>query len=206
MTEPATARARKPRGQGASRRGEILAAAKHLFAQEGVAHVTMRRIAAAVGVSPTALYMHFADKDAILIAIAQDTFSELVDQLQDSASCHHTPLDRLRAGLRTYVEFGLARPDEYRLTLLTRFAPEGAMRKFKPQVADQSYAILRGSVVEMMSAGIFRPGNADRTAELIWATMHGITSLLLDKPDHVCTPKGELVDFAIDTLIAGLLA
>ena len=61
-----TTRIRKPRGQGASRRGEILSAAKHLFAEEGVAHVTMRRIGAAVGVSPTPHYNHLADKDAVL--------------------------------------------------------------------------------------------------------------------------------------------
>lgn len=74
ITESVAVRTRKPRGQGASRRGEILDAAKRLFTEEGYAQATMRRIAAEVGVSPTALYLHFADKEAILRAIAEDFF------------------------------------------------------------------------------------------------------------------------------------
>lgn len=206
MSDLLTARCRKPRGQGASRRGEILAAAKHLFAQEGVEHVTMRRIGAAVGVSPTALYLHFADKEALLYAIAQDTFSDLVDRLQESFDPQAPLLECLRAGLRAYVAFGLERPDEYRLTLMTRFLPRRADRAFSLPVADQSFAILEGSVIELMQAGVFRAGNADQVAELIWATMHGVTSLLLDKPDHLCTPATVLIDLAIDTLVAGLIA
>ncbi len=206
VTDLLAARCRKPRGQGASRRAEILDAAKRLFADEGVAHVTMRRIAAAVGVSPTALYMHFTDKDAILLAIAQDTFSDLVERLQAAPEPNAPPLDRLRAGLRAYAAFGLARPDEYRLTLMTRFLPPRAEKSRVLPVADQSFAILQGTVIDLMRAGQFRPGNADQVAELIWATMHGVTALLLDKPDHLCTAPATLIDFAIDTLIAGLTA
>src|SRR5271165_2093728 len=100
MSEPCAARTRKPRGQGASRRGEILDAAKRLFIEEGFAHATMRRIAGEVGVSPTAIYLHFADKDAILRAIAEDFFSELLVVLQNNRASNEQPLACLRAGLR----------------------------------------------------------------------------------------------------------
>ena len=73
-----TARTRKPRGQGASRRGEILASAKRLFLQDGIQHATIRRIAADVGVSSTALYVYFPDKTAILDAIAEGMFEALL--------------------------------------------------------------------------------------------------------------------------------
>ena len=78
LTQTTILRTRKPRGQGASRRAEILAAAKALFVADGVEHVTMRRIAAAVGVSATALYVYFPDKDAILRAIAAESFIALI--------------------------------------------------------------------------------------------------------------------------------
>ena len=77
-------RSRKPRGQGASRRAEILASATRLFLEEGVDHVTMRRIAQAVGVSPTALYVYFPDKAAIFLAIAETWFAELLEVLAAS--------------------------------------------------------------------------------------------------------------------------
>jgi AcrR family transcriptional regulator len=200
------ARLRKPRGQGASRRGEILAAAKHLFAEQGVDHVTMRRIGAVVGVSPTALYMHFADKDALLAAIAQDTFGELLDRLEASQSSDRSPLANFRAGLRAYIEFGLARPDEYRLTFMTRLFRDTGIKTCALEMADRSFAILQDRVTDLIAAGAFRAGPASLLAEAIWATLHGVTALLLDQADNLEAARGALIDTALDILEAGLVA
>ena len=207
MLNPANLKCRKPRGQGASRRGEILAAAKHLFAVEGVAHVTMRRIGAAVGVSPTALYMHFADKDAMLTAIAQDTFSELLDRLEHSQVPGLAPCAQFRIGLRAYIEFGLERPDEYRLTFMNRsLERQQAKVTDTLEMADRSFAILQDRVTELTHAGLFNaPGSATQTAEAIWAMLHGVTALLLDQADHLRTPRSELIDAALELLEAGLV-
>ncbi len=199
-------RTRKKRGEGASRRGEILGAAKHLFAEEGVAHVTMRRIGAAVGVSPTALYMHFADKDALLSAIAQDTFAELLDRLEKSQQADQTPRAGLRAGLRAYVAFGLERPDEYRLTFMSRvFRREGG-EACAVLMADHSFAILQDRVIELMRDGTFAQGNAASIAEAIWAMLHGVTALLLDQAENLESGKTDLVEAALDLLENGLVA
>src|SRR5690349_5302892 len=127
MDAPSAPRSeRKPRGQGQSRRGEILDAAKRLFLTEGYEHATIRKIAAAVGVSSAALYLYFPDKDSILQAIAEDTFDTLLGRLEQSQQRNGTDLDRFRAGLATYIAFGLAHPDEYRLTFLAKImAPSG---------------------------------------------------------------------------------
>ena len=199
------ARTRKPRGQGASRRGEILDAAKHLFADEGVDHVTMRRIGAAVGVSPTALYMHFSDKDALLAAIALDTFAEIVARLEQSRREMDTPLKRLRAGLRAYIDFGLARPDEYRLTFMTRLFRRSNIKTCALELADRSFHILEDGVRELMAAGVFRDGNATLLSEAIWATLHGVTALLLDQAENILAKQEALIEASLDLLIAGLL-
>ena len=201
-----TARIRKPRGQGASRRGEILDAAKHLFAGEGVAHVTMRRIGAAVGVSPTALYMHFADKDALLAAIAQDTFSELLHRLEQSSAVERTPLEKFRAGLRTYIAFGVARPDEYRLTFMTRLFSRSNAKTCALEMADRSFAILESMVAELVRQGVFRPGDPSELAEAVWAALHGTTALLLDQDENLHTSGERLVDASIGLIEHGLLA
>ncbi|MGI4819560.1 MAG: TetR/AcrR family transcriptional regulator, partial [Janthinobacterium lividum] len=57
---------RKPKGEGHERRGEILAAAERIFVEKGYEGATIRKIAEEVGLSSTALYMHFADKAEIL--------------------------------------------------------------------------------------------------------------------------------------------
>src|SRR3546814_19113330 len=74
-------RARKPRGQGHERVEEILAAAKALYAEGGYEFTTTRRIAGRVGVSQTALYTHFPDKDAILMAVCARAFDDLEARL-----------------------------------------------------------------------------------------------------------------------------
>ncbi len=204
--DPATLKSRKPRGQGALRRGEILAAAKHLFAEEGVAHVTMRRIGAAVGVSPTALYMHFADKDALLAAIAQDTFAELLDRLEHSQTPGMTPRAGFRAGLRAYIDFGLERPDEYRLTFMRGLFRRNEAKTDAVATADHSFAILQDRVIEMTRDGTFATAApAAQMAEAIWAMLHGVTSLLLDQPDNLESPANTLIDTSLDLLETGLI-
>jgi AcrR family transcriptional regulator len=204
MIEPCPVRTRKPRGQGASRRGEILDAAKRLFTEEGFAHATMRRIAAEVGVSPTAIYLHFADKDAILKAIAEDFFSELLVILRSTQHSDEPPLVRLRAGLRAYVSFGLERADEYRLTFNS--AKDNNLGKVceEVDVADVSFDVLVNAVTGLMDAGIFRAADPVLVGESLWTCMHGVTSAAIDLQQRLQRDLWTLVDFSIDTLLDGL--
>jgi AcrR family transcriptional regulator len=205
LSEAVIRRTRKPKGQGASRRGEILEAAKKLFLEEGYQHATMRRIAAAVGVSPTALYLHFADKDSILMAIAEDFFSELLVRLEQTKAGAGSPMARHRAGLRAYIEFGLDRPDEYRLTFQRRVlhaAPVGCA----PAPADRSFAILESAVADMVAAGVFRPIDPVLAAEVIWCTLHGVTSVLIDLPEQLQSGRDALIDTAVDMVAIGVMA
>ena len=77
---------RKRRGEGHTRRDEILIAAKDLFLREGYQATTIRRIAEVVGVSAPALYLYFKDKDAILIALCDQTFSSLIEVMEGMES------------------------------------------------------------------------------------------------------------------------
>ena len=197
-------RTRKPRGQGASRRGEILAAATRIFLEEGVAHATMRRIASAVGFSPTALYVYFPDKEAIVRAIAEATFAELLEALEASQRINAALPDRFRAGLRAYIEFGLSRPDAYRVTFLSPASRGQPNSCDNIQAADHSFAILQHGVDDMMAAGLFRPGPSEPAAEAIWACLHGITAMLLDQAEHIKTPHEQLIQQVIGMAIAGL--
>jgi AcrR family transcriptional regulator len=206
----ATKSDRKPRGQGASRRGEILDAAKRLFLTEGFERATIRKIAASVGVSSAALYLYFPDKDAILRAIAESTFETLLARLEDSQRQADTDLERFRAGLRAYVSFGEAHPDEYRLTFLAKMmASCGPGRPVDPcshvPAADRSFDILATSIEQLMQAGIFRRADPVLTAEAVWASLHGVTALLLDQREHLESEAEALVTAVIDMAVRGLV-
>ncbi len=197
-------RQRKPRGHGSERKAEILAAATRIFLQEGVAGATMRRIASEVGVSPTALYVYFPDKEAILEAIAQAWFFELLGVLQASQANQTSVEGAFRAGLRAYVEFGLARPDSYRLTFLSR--PDNRDGKLPcddiPE-ADYSFAVLQSGVEAMMQAGQFRPGDSTAIAETIWAALHGLTVIVIDQAEHLKTAPNRLIEQMLDMVVRG---
>jgi AcrR family transcriptional regulator len=206
---PATKSERKPRGQGASRRGEILDAAKRLFLTDGFERATIRKIAATVGVSSAALYLYFPDKDAILRAIAESTFETLLAALEESQRKADTDLERLRAGLRAYIAFGLAHPDEYRLTFLAKMmASSGPGRPADPcqtvPAADRSFDILVNGIEQLMHSGLFRPGNPILLAEAVWASIHGITALMLDQRDHLSSDLDQLATTVIDIAMRGL--
>ena len=206
IAEQPAARTRKPRGQGASRRGEILAAAKALFVRDGVEHVTMRRIASAVGVSATALYVYFPDKEAILQAIAADSFTTLIRSHEATQRPERGAAENLRAGLQNYVAFALAHPDEYRLIFL-RF---GRKEEFDPCAevpeADIGFGLLVRSVQAMIDEGQFPPKPAMLLSEAIWACLHGLVSLLLVHPDAVETDPAVLTELVVGTAISGLRA
>src|ERR1700733_14616926 len=96
-------RGRKRKGEGLQRRAEILDAAKQLFVEEGYAATTIRRIAAKLGVSSTALYVYFPDKDATLVEICDVTFAGLIAELDEVRRNATDPLDALARCLEQYI-------------------------------------------------------------------------------------------------------
>jgi AcrR family transcriptional regulator len=202
--EHTVVRTRKPRGQGASRRGEILAAAKRLFVEEGVQHVTMRRLAAEVGVSATALYVYFPDKDAILQAIAAEHFAALLVELESCIRPDRATPDNLRAGLRAFAAFGLAHRDEYRLTFIRSGRRDEIDPCEKLAEADSSFAILLQTVEKMIEEGHFAPKSPLLIAEALCACVHGAVAMLLNSPCDVLSDPDELLELTIDMAIRGL--
>ena len=75
---------RKRRGEGHTRREEILQAAKELFLEQGYDSTTIRRIADRVGISAPALYLYFRDKEALMLALCDQTFAHLIEAVARS--------------------------------------------------------------------------------------------------------------------------
>ncbi len=194
---------RKKRGQGGERRGEILAAAKRIFLEDGVEHATMRRIAGAVGVSATALYVYFPDKAAILRAMAEATFSELLAALQAADRPTDPVLLRLQSGLSTYVAFARARPDEYRIIFAAK-QQAVATGMFEPIApAEQSFGMLRDIIALGVAEGGVRAGDPTLLAEGMWVAVHGLVTMLNDHCPRLTCNEADLERIVLDLLIAG---
>ena len=97
---------RKPKGEGHARRAEILAAAERIFVDHGYEGATIRKIADEVGLSSTALYMHFSDKSEILHEICERAFEQLLVMNRAVLDEPGTPEQRMRRLMQSYVRFG----------------------------------------------------------------------------------------------------
>src|SRR5438270_2023087 len=88
-------------------REEILDAARTLFVKEGYEHVSMRKIAEKVEYAPGTIYLYFRDKAEILDQLSEETFAKLEKRMHAIHDDPSSPLDALRRGLRTYIQFGI---------------------------------------------------------------------------------------------------
>jgi AcrR family transcriptional regulator len=186
----------------------ILDAARELFASEGVDSVTMRRIADRIEYSPTAIYFHFRDKEALLAELCDCDFRAfahgftLIAQIPD-------PVERLRAAGRAYVEFGLNNPSHYRFMFMTAKTTDAStIAKGNPE--EDAYAFLKGIVAELMATGRFRDDltDTDLAAQVIWSAVHGLVSLEIAKCKDEWVewrPIEERSAMTIDMILRGLL-
>src|SRR5918994_7372408 len=111
---PVGRRPRSPRGRGAVLGDELVQAAATLLDRTGDPDaVTIRRVAAEVGVAPTAIYLHFADRDELMVTVVEERFAEFHRTIEE-ADPGGDPLDALVACGEAYVRFALAHPGHYR--------------------------------------------------------------------------------------------
>ena len=112
-------RRRAPRGSGEQLREEILDAATELLLETGHAKaVSIRSVAQRVGVTPPSIYLHFADKDALLDAVCARYFEKLDEEMQRVAADQPSTIDVLRAQGLAYVRFALKTPELYRIATM----------------------------------------------------------------------------------------
>ena len=194
-------RQRARRGEGDRLREEILAAAEDLLLETGDAEkVSIRALADAVGVTPPSIYLHFADKAALLRTVCENRFAELEAALVEAAPPDEAPLDVLRRKGRAYVRFGTEHPEHYRLLFMLRH--EGGFEDFP--VGAGAFLQLVQDVQHYMDAGVYAPGDAALVATSLWTTMHGITSLLISLPNFPWPDVDALVDHTMDVQARGL--
>jgi AcrR family transcriptional regulator len=110
------ARRRNARGAGQALRGEIVSAARAILVEDGYASaVTLRGLARRIGIAPQSIYLHFAGPDEIVQAVTVETFAQLGTFIVKAKEGIESPRDRLIAGCRAYIAFGVGNPNLYGL-------------------------------------------------------------------------------------------
>src|SRR5262245_41280881 len=194
----------------AETREKILAAGRELLLKEGFDAFSMRKLAAMVNYTATAIYVHFPDKESLLAELVEQEFIRF-RRAFDRTSNIADPIDRLRKMGITFVEFALQRPDAFKFlfmnTQIEAFPKMGLIEKGNPAV--DCYAYLKGTVAEGLAAGRFRPEltDVDMLAQIFMSGTHGIVSLHIARgkdPWVKWKPVRQRAELMIDALVRGL--
>jgi AcrR family transcriptional regulator len=156
---------------------QIRDTARDLFAREGYESVSMRRIGSEIGCSPMAIYRHYENKEELLLSICEETFSRMIQLLDETRLQPGTALERLRRCMRTIVDFHLSHPNHYKVTFMTQMPP-GPVAERKVAIGQRAMDRLRAGVRESAAEkGI--PLDVEMAAQIIRVAMHGLASLLI---------------------------
>jgi AcrR family transcriptional regulator len=182
--------ARAPRARGTARRtaryhhGDLrralVRAGLALIARGGPEALTLRAAARRAGVSQTAPYFHFADKRALLAAVAEEGFQAMIAHMRQAVAHHPIdPLGRLRTLGLAYVEFARTHPEHFRVM----FGPAVGDHAAHPSLhaaGAEAFELLRAAVAACQEGGLVIGEDSVAMAALLWAATHGLASLLVD--------------------------
>jgi AcrR family transcriptional regulator len=186
------------RGHGERLRAELIEAASQLLEElAGEEALSLRAVTRRVGVAPQSIYLYFPDKHALLHAIYEARFAELIEALRRGAANKRTAISLLRAICQAYCDYGTAHPGHYRVLFGTAGTPG-----WQP---DQ----LPGrATLELLSTAVAGCTTGKATGEdklihthtiLLWAALHGLVTLRRDRPSFPWPPLHALVNALVDT-------
>ncbi|MEP7052153.1 MAG: TetR/AcrR family transcriptional regulator [Pseudomonadota bacterium] len=163
----------------ADTRAELIAAARDLFLENGPAQFSLREVARRVGVSAAAVYRHFDNKEALLLAACTQGFHVFSGYLVRALAAR-TPRERLLATTEQYRSFALENPLDYRFIFMT-IADKARYEARESLPQDTTFQFLVDRVRECTEADVLAPNEPTVTAVLIWAHVHGLVSLRLSE-------------------------
>jgi AcrR family transcriptional regulator len=149
----------------------LLRAALELLEEGGATELSLREVARRAGVAASAPYRHYADRDALLSAVAAVGYRDLAASL---AKAHPTPStpDDLAAVAVAYVQFALQRPALFRV-MFSEPCDRDSAERVAATAAISAYV---GAIVERAFPG----ADPQALSTAIWALVHGLAFLYLD--------------------------
>jgi len=156
-------------------RASLIEAAGQIVADRGLDALSLREAARIVGVSHAAPYRHFADKEALVAALATDGFQRLLAALQ-AVPRDVAPIDRLVRMAQAYVDFARAEPGRFHLM----FSRQSRAREKYPELYDvaiKSYEVHADAVAAVLPAG----QDVELAVDTAWSFVHGLANLMLER-------------------------
>jgi AcrR family transcriptional regulator len=178
----------------------LIGAALEIVEERGAEALTLREVAAAVGVTHAAAYRHFDDKAALLAAVAERGFRALTLRLREVAEArepHRRAGDRatLDALLAAYVEYGLTHPAVYQVMSGPRLNEDNRFAALEEAV-NEAFHVILDAIEDAQRRGSMRGGASRDVAVGLWVTAHGFVELVQRRRIKVKSTRRALAYFA----------
>lgn len=192
-------RPRNPRGEGTRLREQLLQATTEVLNEIGDAdRVSVRAIARRAGVSPTALYLHFPDRDALVTAAVDAGFEAFNAELTTAAAAAGSPRERLLAMGHAYIAFSERRPALYAILFSARRPLLDERSRTDRERAIEGLVAL----LQLHDPSLARSG-ATELALIIWSSLHGYALLRSTRPHFEWPPPEVFLRRVLDAYAPG---
>lgn len=159
----------------------LIQAGVDILAGEGIGGLSLRKVAQFAGVSHSAPYAHFKDKQALIAAISSEGFRRLYKELESATqSFHDDPRQLFIESGRAYIRFATREPDIFKIMFSGIIEKEKEYPEFV-EISQSTFKLLVNMVRICQEADILRPGPTELLAVAVWGQVHGIVSLTLEK-------------------------
>lgn len=162
-------------------RQALLVAAKALIAEAGIENLSLRKLAERAGVSRTAPYHHFSDKNDLLCAIAAQGFRRRHQEARDTFNNSRlTAEEKFAEFICGYIRFAANNPEEYELMFGRNIWKQNNSTQELRDVAYPCFQHQLEMVTSWQEMGLISGDNPLRTSQVIWGAVHGIAKLRID--------------------------
>jgi AcrR family transcriptional regulator len=192
-------RSPNPRGQGERLRTALLDAARDLLLELGdQSKLSVRAVTARAGVTPNALYLHFADREALLSTVMSAGYREFRAVLQAAIPNPAEPVDQLRAYAGAYLAFADQRPGLYRVLFMTTIREGVPVPSRGGPVGEDEGVDAFNDFLAIVTRCLPDGADAFTQSAYIWAGLHGFATLRQAIPTFPWPPERDYVERMVE--------
>lgn len=186
-------------------REKILEASRSVLFTSGYDALSMRKIASATGVSATSIYLYFKNKDHLVHTIIEESVEELSSAIESGSQKVKGTLNQFEAIIRSYVDFALKQPEKYQVIYMVKSDAMGRYPKEKFRKARRGYTLLESVIQQGVDEGIMELDRPMIAAYSIWAQLHGIIDVVLNRRLDSRIDQSNFIEESIEQIIQGFL-
>lgn len=182
----------------------MLTDAVRIIQRRGIDALTLRGVGERLGVSRTALYRHFANKDALLQTVAAEGFRLLQAEVESAWQRAGGGRPGFEAMGTAYVQFAVEHPAHYRVMFGSVVRGTDATGAPGQDTSGGAFSALASAIETLQHDGILRKDDPRQVAQYVWAVMHGVAMLAIDGLLRTSAEVDALKRFASERLRTGI--